>query len=117
MIKVAVTRESGAGGVQAECGAIRKIKVCGHAGFAGRGKDIVCAAASVTVYTAAGALNVLCGAPRDCAKERDGFFELTVPRFEDGEKAHRADIIMETAYIGFKQIEAEYRGFIKVSES
>ena len=97
-------------------GAIRKLKVRGHAEYAARGEDIVCAAASVTVYTTAGALNILCGAPDNCVKERDGFFELTVPVFKDDEKIYRADIIMETAYIGFKQIEATYPDFLKVAE-
>ena len=97
-------------------GMIRKLKVRGHAEYAARGEDIVCAAASATVYTAAGALNMLCGAPDGCAVERDGFFELTVPKFKDGETTYKADIIMETAYIGFKQIEASYPDFLTVSE-
>jgi len=110
MISVEVTRSGGPDG------AIARLKVRGHAGFAGYGDDIVCAAASATAYTAAGALNKLCGAPRKCAKERGGFFEIAVPAFKDGDAAYKAKIIMETAYIGYKQIEASYPDFISVTE-
>ena len=97
-------------------GTIRRLRVRGHAEYAAHGEDIVCAAASATVYTAAGALNILCGAPESCAIEKDGFFELTVPVFTDSDDSYKADIIMETAYIGFKQIEASYPGFLNVTE-
>jgi uncharacterized protein YsxB (DUF464 family) len=95
---------------------VRRLKVRGHAGFAARGYDIVCAAASVTAYTAAGALSKICGAPRGCAKEREGFFELAVPDFKDRDAALKAEVIMETAYIGYRQIEASYPGYINVTE-
>jgi uncharacterized protein YsxB (DUF464 family) len=108
MVYVEVTRGAGPESP------IRKLNVRGHAGFANYGGAIVCAAASVTAYTAAGALGELCGAPRGCAKEREGFFELTVPDFKETDAAYKARIIMETAYIGFRQIEASYRDFITV---
>ena len=116
MVNVKVKREIGAGGLCVGCGAIRKITVYGHADYAVQGEDIVCAAASATIYTAAGALGVLCGAPNGCSTEREGYFEIDVPDFADKDKAYRADIIMETAYIGFKQIEASYGNFLRVSE-
>jgi len=48
--------------------------------------------------------------------EKEGFLEIAVPVFDDADIAYRADIIMETACIGFRQIEASYGGFIKVRE-
>lgn len=116
MVHVEVQRVGALGRVRADCGAIRGIIITGHAGDAAAGENIVCAAVSVTAYTAAGALNGLCGTPYDCAEERGGFFKLTVPDFDDGDKAYRAEIIMETAFIGFKQIELTYGKFIRVSE-
>ena len=98
-------------------GSIRRLTVRGHAEYAPHGEDIVCAAASVTIYTAAGALEKLCGAPEDCIIEQEGYCEISVPAFKDSDAAYRADIIMETAYIGFKQIEASYAGFLKVYET
>jgi len=116
MVYVEVIRGSIPDGVQPGCGAILKYKVHGHAGYAEHGQDIVCAAASATIYTAAGALNKLCGAPKRCARERDGYFELTPPVFKDSDKARVANIILETTYIGFKQIEASYPEYLKVTD-
>jgi uncharacterized protein YsxB (DUF464 family) len=94
----------------------------GHAGYAKAGKDIVCAAASVTAYTAAGALSELAGLEGVCV-ERDGYFEIAVPdrplRGAGGAGTAGAicamdvtdiivDAIMETAYIGYCQIAEAY---------
>ena len=104
----------GAAGISGN-GFIYRLTVQGHAGYATHGEDIVCAAASAIIYTAAGALEELCGASADCITERDGYFEINVPVFKDAAAAHNADIIMETAYIGFKQIEASYPDNLSVS--
>ena len=95
---------------------IRRFLVRGHAGYAPHGEDIVCAAASAIIYTAAGALEILCGAQEEGAAEQEGYFEISIPLFEDNAATYKADIIMETAYIGFKQIENSYPDFIKVNE-
>jgi len=116
MINVEILRAGKTNGARAGRGAVRRIKVDGHAGYAAPGEDIVCAAASATIYTAAGALNCLCGAPDSCADERDGYFLLTVPDFKDGDISRKADVIMETTYIGYKQIELSYPDFLKVTE-
>ena len=108
--------EVGAGGYLCGGAPIRKIIVQGHAEYAAHGEDIVCAAASATIYTAAGALTALCGAPENCAKEHGGYFELTAPDLKNRDAVYRAIIIMETAYIGFKQIEASYPDYLKVAE-
>ena len=107
--------ETGFAGVSGN-GSIQRLTVHGHAGYARSGEDIVCAAASAIIYTTAGALEILCGVNDSCEVEKDGFFEITLPANEDISTVHRADIIMETAYIGFKQIESSYPGFLKVSE-
>jgi uncharacterized protein YsxB (DUF464 family) len=113
----------------------------GHAGYAKAGKDIVCAAASATAYTAAGALSELAGLSGAWA-ERDGYFEISVPASHGVPAGHVGagqagslassgcaeaalgspgaaggqgagteaiiDIIMETAYIGYRQIAEAY---------
>jgi uncharacterized protein YsxB (DUF464 family) len=86
-------------------GSVRCILVDGHAGFAEYGSDIVCAAASAIMFTAAGALCEICGAGRSCATTKDGYFGLNVPDFSDKQIERDAWLIMETAYIGFRQIE------------
>jgi uncharacterized protein YsxB (DUF464 family) len=116
MVIAEFTRGCNLCGVSDGIAAINALKVRGHAGYAAHGEDVVCAAVSALVYTAAGALGVLCGAPGGCVIERDGFYEINVPVFQDSGAEYKASIIMETAYIGFKQIEASYPKFLTVSE-
>lgn len=107
MINVSIVRDSS--------GFIRQFSVEGHAGYAGHGQDIVCAAASVTAYTAAGALEDLAGI-RDCHEEEDGRFFCSIPPDIAEEQKKTAGIILETMAIGFRQIELGYGEFLEVME-
>lgn len=83
----------------------------GHAGYAQKGKDIVCAAVSVVAFTALGALDELVGI--NSFSEEDGKLLFFMPRV-DSEKHKTAKIILETMVIGLKQIEVEYKQFLNV---
>lgn len=107
MINVRISRDA--------TGFIRQFSVKGHAGYAARGRDIVCAAASTVAYTAAGALEELAGLG-DLHSEKEGYFFLKLPQDLTPEQEQKAGIIMETMYIGFKQIELSYKEFIQVME-
>lgn len=96
-------------------GYIRGFDIKGHAGYAEHGSDIVCAAASVTAYTAAGALDGLAGI-KDCYSEESGHFVLILPEEMTKEQSQTARIILETAEIGFRQIENSYKKFLSVAE-
>jgi uncharacterized protein YsxB (DUF464 family) len=116
MIKVEISRTGKLNRICGGQGSISSIKVRGHAEYAAHGSDIVCAAASAIIYTAAGALEGLCGVRDVVASEETGYFQLIVPEIKDEEKSYRADIILETVYIGFKQIEMSYAKNLKVIE-
>lgn len=105
MIKVNITRDKES--------FIRQIVIKGHAGYAEKGEDLICSAASVTAYTAAGALGELAGIP-DCYTEKDGFMRIALPADISGRRKDTAGIILETAVIGFKQIELSYGDYISV---
>lgn len=105
MIRIRITRD--------KSNFIRQIVIEGHAGYAEHGSDIVCAAVSVTAYTAAGALEELAGV-RDCYTAEDGYMAIDLPDDIKGERKRTADIILETTVIGFKQIEMEYGRYISV---
>jgi uncharacterized protein YsxB (DUF464 family) len=122
MTKVTVVREPAGpdrplGGKSG--GRVRRIRVEGHAGFGRRGKDIVCAAISVTAYTAAGAIAELAGAA-DCYVEREAFFEVGLwdaQLLQDADRMRTAEVIMETACVGYRQIAAAYPGHIRLLET
>ncbi len=107
MVHIRITRD------KSNC--IRHIVVEGHAGYAEHGSDIVCAAVSVTAYTAAGALEELAGV-KGCYTAKDGYMKINLPDDVKGERKRTAEIILETAAIGFKQIEMEYGEYISVSD-
>ena len=107
MINVSIVRDGS--------GFIWQFTVEGHAGYAEQGRDIICAAASVTAYTAVGALEELAGI-KGCYCEKDGFFSCEIPKDIAGPQKQTVKIILETTVIGFKQIELAHKEFISVFE-
>lgn len=107
MIHVGIVRD--------QTGFIRQFSVKGHAGYARRGRDIICAAASVTAYTAVGALEDLAGL-RNIHTERDGFLTCSIPADITVQQKQVARVILDTTAIGFRQIELEYPEFLSVVE-
>jgi uncharacterized protein YsxB (DUF464 family) len=107
MINVTIFRD--------KTGMINGFEVNGHAGYAPAGSDIVCAAASATAYTAAGALEELAGAA-GCHTEKSGLFTLRLLDGLSPKQRQTAAIILETAAIGFKQIENSYGKYLSVTE-
>jgi len=105
MIELSIVRD--------RSGFIRRIAIRGHAGFSEYGSDIVCAAVSVTAYTAVGALGDLAGIT-DAHKEKSGFMLISIPEDITEQQKQVAAIILETTVIGLKQIEMEYGQFVKV---
>lgn len=105
MIKVVVTRN--------QKGSIRSLDIKGHSGYAEEGRDIICAAVSVTAYTAAGALEELAGL-KGCYSEENGHMVIKLPDRMTPEMESTADIILETTAIGFKQIELSYGKYVMV---
>lgn len=92
---------------------IRKIVIEGHAGYSMCGSDIVCAAVSVTAYTAAGALGELAGM-EDCHTIEDGYMMISIPDDVTNEQKRTAEVILETTAIGFRQIEMQYGKYLSV---
>lgn len=105
MIKISIVRD--------KTGFITQFVIKGHAGFAGKGNDIVCAAVSAVAYTAVGSLGDLAGI-ENCYREKDGYMFCCIPGDITYEQKHIAGIILETAAIGLKQIENSYRKYVLV---
>jgi hypothetical protein len=87
----------------------------GHAGYDKRGKDIVCAAVSVTAYTGVGALEELAGIS-GCHTDSDGFFFCSIPQDITEQQKQVVRIILDTTAVGFKQIALEYPKHVSVLE-
>lgn len=105
MVNVKIVRENS--------GFIKEISIKGHSGYAKHGSDIICAAISVTGYTAVGALEELAEI-KAMNKEVDGFMTISIPEGITENQKQIAQIILETTVIGLKQIEMEYSKYLKV---
>jgi uncharacterized protein YsxB (DUF464 family) len=106
MIEIYVVRD--------EEGFIWQFEISGHAFYA-EGPDIVCAAVSVTAYTAVGALGELLKL-QNIHTEDDGYMHCSIPPDILELDKLTARIILETTVIGFKQIEMQYPKNVKVIE-
>ena len=105
MIRIEVSRDNE--------GFIWQFSVKGHARFDKFGKDIVCAAVSVTAFNAIGALKELAEL-KNFYSEKDGFMLCSIPLDLSLDKKEIVKVILDTTVIGFKQIELSYRKNVSV---
>jgi uncharacterized protein YsxB (DUF464 family) len=84
--------------------------VTGHAGFAQAGKDIVCAAVSALVQTAANGVSAYCGAVVNVLDEPDGDYILDIP----GGGGVRAQAVLETTVAGLRAIARSHPGHVGI---
>jgi uncharacterized protein YsxB (DUF464 family) len=95
---------------QEEDGRIAGFDTCGHAGFADRGEDIVCAAVSALVITCINSVETLTKGMFSCTEnETDG---RVIFRTE-GEDT-QVQLLLRAFLLGVTQIEEAYSGFVDV---
>ena len=105
MISVIVNREGNL---------IRAIYANGHAGYADPGQDIICSGVSTLLFTAASALEDICGYDSESffkisgEDTEDVSLRITVPDMGDDETRNRAQVIMRTAELGLIGIARDY---------
>ena len=84
----------------------------GHAGFARRGKDIVCASVSALVLNTINSIEAFTEDKFSCAQEeKSGLIEFIIV----SEVSKEASLLMDALFLGLKQIEDDYgKRFITV---
>jgi uncharacterized protein YsxB (DUF464 family) len=85
----------------------------GHAGFAPRGRDIVCAGVSALCETAALALAERLGVPAEVHRRR-GYLSCWLPQGLEPELAARAQDVLETMVLGVRAIERAWPRHVRV---
>ena len=92
---------------------IVKYTVEGHTGYAESGSDIVCAAVSVVATHTLNGLteivNVTVG-----YEVRDAYFECIVPDNLSEEERKLSDVLLDTMYLTFKDLEEQYEEYITI---
>ena len=87
------------------------LEVSGHAGFAEAGRDIVCAAVSALVFSAAEGLRAYCKV-KTSVEDAATAYKLRVPAGGD----ERAQAVLETAVSGLHAIAVSYPRHLLVEE-
>ncbi len=93
---------------------IRGIYMSGHSEYGEPGRDIICAAASILCYTAANALEDICGYSTDDVARiigegtEDLNVRILVPETGSAETKDRAQVIMRTCELGLMSIAKDY---------
>ncbi len=107
MLRAKLLREVSPSGEQFLSG----FAVEGHAGFAKRGKDIVCAGVSALAQTALFGLRDILG-DAVTSDMKDGYLTVQVDRFRAREEGPRA--VLRTLELGLKAVERSYPGTMQV---
>ena len=88
--------------------------VSGHAFFADRGKDIVCAGTSAVVVGAINAVHAITGVTPEIRQE-DGFLSCKLPSNLDEATSEKVQLLLEGMVISLQTIEQEYGKNIKIT--
>ncbi len=104
MIKATITRDAGL---------IVGFRLEGHSGYAEKGRDIVCAAASAVAQTAVLGLEHTPGISVE-KSIREAFLECRVLSAQPGEARVRHDAITQTMLKGLLSLEAGHKDYIKI---
>lgn len=109
MVKVEIKRD--------KSNNIVSFKYSGHAGYGKVGEgDIVCSAVSVLAQTAVQGLKMV--ADIDIKYQiKDGYLSCQLPKELDEKQLLMGKAILETMYIGIKNIEENYKKHIDVREN
>ncbi|HHW70773.1 MAG TPA: ribosomal-processing cysteine protease Prp [Clostridiales bacterium] len=102
--------------IRNDSGKIKGFEVSGHAGYAQKGEDIVCAAVSAIIQTAVmGIYDVI--SVEAIYTQRDGYAKFALPNRLSPNQERNAHIILETMFVGLKSIENQYGSFVSIEES
>lgn len=93
---------------------ISGFQIEGHAGFAKKGKDIVCSAISVLAQTAVMGLGEYLQKGSYKYSINDGYLKCTLQNGLTKEENHAAQIILKTMYLGIKSIEEAYAAHVRI---
>lgn len=98
-----------------ESGKILSFEISGHAFFAKRGKDIVCAGVSAVSIGSINAVHALTGVTPEIDQGGDGFLRCVVPENLSEDTYEKVQLLLEGMIISLQTIEEEYGKHIKIT--
>lgn len=96
-------------------GEIQSFQVEGHAGYAPKGQDIVCAAVSALTFGTVNAITELLAVPLDVdMEEGGGFLRCTVPSGLAEDVREKVQLLLQGMQLSLRSIEQEYGRNLKI---
>ncbi|CRK84291.1 ribosomal-processing cysteine protease Prp [Neobacillus massiliamazoniensis] len=106
MIEITITRS--------DSDYIQSFEISGHAFFAERGKDIVCAGASAVSVGAINSVYALTGVTPEI-EQGDGFLRCVIPEDLPKVTFEKIQLLLEGMVVSLQTIEEEYGSHIKIT--
>ncbi|HLU22016.1 MAG TPA: ribosomal-processing cysteine protease Prp [Bacillaceae bacterium] len=96
-------------------GKITSFTMDGHANFADKGQDIVCAGASAVAFGSVNAIIALTGIEPEIEQADSGFLKCTFPHKLSDEVSKQLQLLLDSMVISLQTIERDYSDFINIS--
>ncbi|MBJ6362935.1 ribosomal-processing cysteine protease Prp [Paenibacillus sp. GCM10012307] len=94
---------------------IMRFSIEGHANFADRGKDIVCAGVSAVSVGAVNSVEALAGVQLP-ASMKDGWLSSDVPEEADADKDAKVQLLLESMVVMLDSIQQSYGRYVVIRE-
>ncbi|MFB8377230.1 ribosomal-processing cysteine protease Prp [Paenibacillus taichungensis] len=96
-------------------GSIDRFSIKGHANFAKRGEDIVCAGVSAVTVGTVNSIETLTGVEMD-AKMKNGFLSASLPVLEKGGTWSQVQLLLESMVLMLTDIAESYGKYIQIEQ-
>ncbi|WP_174729876.1 ribosomal-processing cysteine protease Prp [Mesobacillus harenae] len=96
-------------------GQIQSFTISGHAGFADRGSDIVCAGVSAVSFGAVNSVITLTGVNPQIEQGADGFLHCVIPDGLSESAQEKVQLLLEAMVVSLQTIEQDYGKHIKIT--
>lgn len=98
-----------------ESGRVQSFTLSGHALFAKRGNDIVCAGASAVSFGAINSIIALTGVKPEIEQGEDGFLRCVLPDNLPEDVQEKVQLLLEGMIVSLQTIERDYGKHIKIT--
>jgi uncharacterized protein len=94
---------------------ISSFKMKGHADFAEKGQDIVCAGASAVSFGSINAIMELTSVEPELQQSKGGYLECKIPESLPTDIGDKVQLLLQGMVISLQTIERDYGKYIKIT--
>ncbi len=106
MIRVIVERDGTA---------IKAVQAHGHAGYAAKGTDIVCAAVSTLLTTCVNSLECVCGVAPEMLENTEGALSFRLPEGLTDQQVHDTQLLLRSLIQGLRDVQGAAPRHLRLS--